>query len=159
CLLNQLVRCSRDERPDGSLPAFAWGDVAEAQPLSRPLQAGVRFFRPPVPAALSADLAACFPWGSATGLPSSACVTGGGRHALFPGGVGCPCHGTPAPVSPPQSEVSASYPPAWLTVFTKRSRVLAISSPLALLPADARRDTVASRSQRQPMAVGTLSEG
>ena len=61
CLLNQLVRCSRDERPDGSLPAFAWGDVAEAQPLSHPLQAGVRFFRPPVPAALSADLAACFP--------------------------------------------------------------------------------------------------
>src|SRR4029453_14504021 len=34
CLLNQVVRCSRDERPDGSLPAFAWGDVAEAQPLS-----------------------------------------------------------------------------------------------------------------------------
>jgi len=61
CLLNPLVRCSRDERPDGSLPAFAWGDVAEAQPLSRPLQAGVRFVRPPVPAALSAGLAACFP--------------------------------------------------------------------------------------------------
>jgi hypothetical protein len=32
CLLNQLGRCSRDERPDGSLPAFAWGDVAEAHP-------------------------------------------------------------------------------------------------------------------------------
>ena len=27
CLLSRLVRCSRDERPDGSLPAFAWGDV------------------------------------------------------------------------------------------------------------------------------------
>jgi len=62
-------------------------------------------------------------------------------------------------VNPPQSEVSASWPPVWLTVFTKRSRVLAISSTLALLPVDARRDTVASRSQRQPMAVGTLSEG
>src|SRR4029453_2804368 len=68
CLLNQLVRCSRDERPDGSLLAFAWGDVAEAQPLSNPLQAGVRFFRPPVPAALSAGLAACFPWGEGYGL-------------------------------------------------------------------------------------------
>src|SRR5215510_529736 len=47
CLLSRLVRCSRDERPDGSLPAFAWGDVADAQPLSNPLQVGVRFFRPP----------------------------------------------------------------------------------------------------------------
>ena len=27
CPLSRLVRCSRDERPDGSLPAFAWGDV------------------------------------------------------------------------------------------------------------------------------------
>src|SRR5262249_2917012 len=61
CLLNQLGRCSRDERPDGSRPAFASEDVAEAQPLSRPLPAGVRFFRPPVRAGLSADLAACLP--------------------------------------------------------------------------------------------------
>jgi hypothetical protein len=37
--------------------------------------------------------------------------------------------------------------------------VLAISSTLALFPVDARRNTVASRSQRQHMAVGTLSEG
>src|SRR5215813_15399794 len=27
CLLCRLARCSRDERPDGSLPACAWGDM------------------------------------------------------------------------------------------------------------------------------------
>ena len=47
-----LFRChhqlSRDERPGGSLPAFAWGDVAvwKAQPLSNPLQAGTCPGRP-----------------------------------------------------------------------------------------------------------------
>ena len=30
CLLSRLLRCSRDERPDGSLPAFAWGHVADS---------------------------------------------------------------------------------------------------------------------------------
>src|SRR5262245_6737581 len=68
CLLSRVVRCSREERPDGSLPAFVWGDVAVAQPLSTPLQGGVRFFRPPVPAALSASLAARFPWRECDGL-------------------------------------------------------------------------------------------
>src|SRR5215510_6595270 len=43
-----------------------------------------------------------FPDGSATGLPSSACVTEWGRLSLFTGDVGCPCHGTCNSVSPPQ---------------------------------------------------------
>ena len=53
---------SRDERPGGSLPAFAWGDVAvwEAQPLSASLQGGVRFLHHPLPAVPSAHLTARF---------------------------------------------------------------------------------------------------
>ena len=61
-----LFRCyhqlSRDERPGGSLPAFAWGDVAvwKAQPLSASLQGGVRFLHHPLPAVPSAHLTARF---------------------------------------------------------------------------------------------------
>jgi hypothetical protein len=51
------------------------------QPLSVPLQNGLRFLPPPLPAALSAHLAGCFPWtpldygaGRTTGLPRSADV-------------------------------------------------------------------------------------
>src|SRR5262245_21438136 len=62
CLLSRLIRCSRDERPDGSLPACAWGDVpSRGQPLSERLPLGIRFLRPPLPAALSAFLAVSFP--------------------------------------------------------------------------------------------------
>jgi len=43
-------------------------------------------------------LRCAFPHGSATGLPSSACVIAWGRLSLSTGGVGCPCHGTPDPV-------------------------------------------------------------
>ena len=52
---------SRDGTPDGSLPAFAWDDVAGAQSLSGPLQADIRFLHLPLPATPSARLAARFP--------------------------------------------------------------------------------------------------
>src|SRR5712691_11626303 len=69
CLLSRLVRYSRDERPDGSQPAFAWGPVPRrAQPLSHLLPMGIRLLRPPLPAALSARLAARFPWREHDGL-------------------------------------------------------------------------------------------
>ena len=68
CLLDRLVKFSRDERPEGSQPAFAWGDVAEAQPLSAPLQSGVRLLPPPLPALRWARLAACFPDWAQDGL-------------------------------------------------------------------------------------------
>jgi hypothetical protein len=29
CLLGRFLKLSRDERPDGSLPAFAWDDVGQ----------------------------------------------------------------------------------------------------------------------------------
>ena len=51
---------------DGSLPAFARGDVRNR--LYRPLQAAVRFFRPPLPAPPTASLAGCLPNGQRYGL-------------------------------------------------------------------------------------------
>jgi hypothetical protein len=53
---------SRDERPDGSLLAFARGDVGFPAPsLSVPLQNSLCFFRLPLPAPLSVSLASYFP--------------------------------------------------------------------------------------------------
>src|SRR5260370_1320440 len=54
---------SRDEGPDGSLRAFARDDVGAPppQPLSAPLQAGIRFLRLPLPAAPSAFLTVHLP--------------------------------------------------------------------------------------------------
>jgi hypothetical protein len=37
-------------------------------------------------------------------------------------------------VNPPQSEVSAAWPPVWLTMFSKSSPLLALPSTLAPLP-------------------------
>jgi hypothetical protein len=50
CLLDRLTTFSREERPEGSLPAFAWSDVAAAQPLAVPLQNDIRLLPPPLPA-------------------------------------------------------------------------------------------------------------
>jgi hypothetical protein len=47
CLLKRFTKGSRVERPEGSLPAFAWG---EKPPLSTPLQHGLRLLPLPLPA-------------------------------------------------------------------------------------------------------------
>lgn len=65
---------SRAGTPDGSLRAFAWDHVADAQSLSSPLQASLCFLHRPVPAVPLACLAAHFPKGRTTGLPRSVCV-------------------------------------------------------------------------------------
>ena len=72
---------SRDEGPCGSLHAFARDDVGSPpQPLSAPLQAGIRFLRLPLPASPSASLTVGLPPSARdTGLPCSARVT----HARF----------------------------------------------------------------------------
>src|SRR5712692_8258584 len=55
--LCRLVKGSRHERPCGSLPAFAWGDVAT--PILS-IQRDVRFLRIPLPAAPLTRLAAVY---------------------------------------------------------------------------------------------------
>src|SRR5260370_30525229 len=79
----------RDEGPGGSLRALARDDVGSSpQPLSAPLQAGIRFFRLPLPASTSAFLAVGLPtMGADTGLPCSARITGRVRSCLSAGRV------------------------------------------------------------------------
>jgi hypothetical protein len=50
---------------------YAHGAAPQAQSLSNPLQAGLRFLRPPLPASPLAYLTACLPNGRPTGLPYS----------------------------------------------------------------------------------------
>jgi len=57
----QLLHFSCHSAPAGSLPAFTWGKVQSdliAEPLSHPLQTGLRFLRHPLPANPLASLAA-----------------------------------------------------------------------------------------------------
>src|SRR5262245_15233886 len=68
CLLDRFRNLSREERPEGSLLAFARSDVARAQLLSIPLQDGLRLLPPPVPAVPWARLTGCLPHGKNDGL-------------------------------------------------------------------------------------------
>ena len=61
CLLYWFSKRSRDERPGGSLLAFAWDDVAGAQSLSPPLQESLRFLHLPLPARSSVFLTVHLP--------------------------------------------------------------------------------------------------
>jgi hypothetical protein len=84
CLLSRFARLSRDERPDGRLPAFAWGDVAlRATPILS-ITIGIRFFHRPVPAHSSALLTASVPRGKRTGLPRFAYVPRDGLGPAYP---------------------------------------------------------------------------
>jgi hypothetical protein len=93
------------------------------------------------------------------GLPRSAAVTEWVRRSLSTGDVVSPCHGTHHPVNPPQSEVSASSPPVWLTMFIKSSPMLAIPSTLAPFPVMLGETPQPRGFSASPVAVGTLSEG
>ena len=85
CLLKRLAEFSRAARPEGSLLPCGRGPVAVAQPLSAPLQSGIRFLPPLLPAAASKPLARPLPLGTATGLPRSAGVPRWVRPRLFAG--------------------------------------------------------------------------
>src|SRR5215510_16403192 len=54
--LSRFAGLSREERPEGSLPAFAWVMSPKAQLLSVLLRNGVRFLPRPLPAPLSTCL-------------------------------------------------------------------------------------------------------
>jgi hypothetical protein len=57
-----------------------------SQPLSAPLQVGIRFLPPPLPATPSAHLATRFPKGRATGLPRCVAETAWVRSRPYAGG-------------------------------------------------------------------------
>ena len=56
----KVLKFSRKERPDGSLPAFAWDNVAT--PIRSHYRCGLRFFHPALPA-----LPIGFPYGRLSG--------------------------------------------------------------------------------------------
>ena len=69
CLLSRLAKLSRDARPAWEVSPLSRGVMLPlAQPLSTPLQDGVRFLPRPLPAPPSARLAARFPLRERYGL-------------------------------------------------------------------------------------------
>jgi hypothetical protein len=70
--LGQFARFSRDERPDESLPAFAWGDVALGlDPYPPHYKAAFASFIFPYPHIYRLALRFAFPFGRCMGLPRS----------------------------------------------------------------------------------------
>lgn len=70
-LLRRLFKLSRQEKRGGSLPAFAWRDVAvhsSSHLLSIPLQGGIRLLHHPLPASSTVFLAVHLPRGQRYGL-------------------------------------------------------------------------------------------
>jgi hypothetical protein len=89
CLRNRFAKLSREERPEGSQPACAWGDVAKPQPLSALLPGGIRLLPPPLPAPPTASLAVGLPeWAGIRAYRVPLSRHERGRCCLFAGGSG-----------------------------------------------------------------------
>ena len=91
-LLRRLAKLSGDARPDGRLPACAWGDVARGRNPS-PSYYRMAFASSilPFPHAYRLALRLTFPCGRHTGFPCSVSVTTNGVGALYPP-VACDAH-------------------------------------------------------------------
>ena len=72
CPLKRLTRCSRDERPEGSRPAFAWGDLARGlNPSPSDYGTAIASSLIPYPPPHRSTLRRAYPEGRMTGLPRS----------------------------------------------------------------------------------------
>ena len=109
-----LIQRSRAKGPEGSLPAFASSNVAEAQLVSRRLRPGLRFLPLPLPAVPSAHLTARFPEGRRTGLPCSALVTERVRLSLCAASADRPWWGKLATPHPLECRLAEAYQRLWL---------------------------------------------
>ena len=117
-LLERLAKVSGDARPDGRQLACAWSDIACAQLLSTPLQGGLRFFHPPIPAHLSACLAARFPSWETYGvamfrLSNNEWV----RRALSTGSVTAHDKEGESPCTRYSAVLAQAFQHLWLVVF------------------------------------------
>ena len=115
--------------------------------------------RPPLPATLSAGLAARFPRGRATGLPSSACVTERVRLSLSTGGVVCPCHRTCHPVNPPRFGGISIFASGLVNDVYREFACASHTIHPSPVPRDARRDALSSRLPRQLDSCGYIVRG
>jgi hypothetical protein len=88
-LLTRLATLSGDARPDGRLPACAWGDVARGRnPYPSHYRTAFASSILPFPHIYRLALRRAFPCGRRTGLPCSVSVTHGWvRRALSTGSV------------------------------------------------------------------------
>ncbi len=130
---------SRDERPDGSLPAFAWGDVAEWRNPSLPYYEGAfafSVFLYPQPHRCS--LRFPFPIGGAADLPCSTCMPRRVRLCLFAGDVDVSDGGNWIPPCPSRTfwfKPVSTFGLFALTTFNGSLHVLAIPSDSSALTA------------------------
>src|SRR5437870_3715973 len=91
-LFQKLAKLSCDERPDGRLPACAWGDIARAlNPYPPHYRMAFASSILLCPHAYRLALRLAFPYGKRTGFPCSVSVTTNGVGALCPPGA-CDAH-------------------------------------------------------------------
>jgi hypothetical protein len=85
--LRRLADVSRPPTPEGSLPAFAWGDVASPlNPYPAPYRPAFASSLVLYPQPLRLILRLAFPCGRATGLPRCVAQTAWVRSRLYAGG-------------------------------------------------------------------------
>src|SRR5271165_6271771 len=163
CLPSQLLRCSRAETPEGSQPAFAWGDLTGRL---NPYPSGywTAFASSPVlnPPSPRPPLRRAYPEGRTTGLPRSTDVSRMVRLCLFAGGSTAAAGEGEHPCTGPLTfwfKPLSAFGLLVLTTFISSSPGLAMPSTLApdRLGASSRR--ALSREARPPW-VGevTLSQ-
>lgn len=87
--LQRLHKLSRDEKPVGSLPAFASDDFGCPTSVSPPLQRGLCFLQPPLPAHPTAFLAVSLPSGQMVGLTLFRCLNRMARFLHYAGDFRC----------------------------------------------------------------------
>jgi len=82
---------SRQERPDRSLPAFAWGDIALQPTLSQPHTGRRSLSRPPLPRPHQRSLRFALPRGQGFGLTVFHTSYTDSLGPAFPPVTSCPC--------------------------------------------------------------------
>ncbi len=135
-----------------------------AQPLSIPLQAGLRFFPPPLPARPWARLAARFPSRETYGVPMFRLSNiEWGRHALSTGSRHAPDKARKTPCTDSVALLAQAFQHLWLVflddVYQAFTYVCPTThpSPISVLVLT---DTSSPRGfEASQLTVGTLSEG
>jgi len=118
-LLRRLAKLSGDARPDGRLPAFAWGHVARGRnpypPHYRMAFASSILL---LPHAYQLALRLAFPHGRRTGLPCSVSVTHEwGRRALSTGSVAAHDKERETPCARYSALLAQAFQHLWLVCY------------------------------------------
>ena len=160
CLLSRLAMLSREGRPGGSLPAFAWGAVAP--PGATPIRAATarRSLPPPSPTrtAIGAPRGLLSLVGAIRAYHVPAPQPRGVGPLFPPAALGARDRGSSSPrtrCSRPGSIFGLSS----FTTFIESSRALTVPRTLAPSPPDAGRSAVPSRCGRPSRDGGYIVRG